>query len=43
MTTAAFVTNRGSFTVQLMPEHPPTTVQDFTPVRGEHEPALHQL
>ena len=29
MTTATFVTNRGSFTVRLMPEHAPETVQNF--------------
>jgi peptidyl-prolyl cis-trans isomerase A (cyclophilin A) len=29
MTTATFVTNRGSFTVQLMPGHAPTTVNNF--------------
>ncbi len=29
MTTATFVTNQGSFTVQLMPEHAPTTVKNF--------------
>ena len=29
MTTATFVTNKGSFTVQLMPEHAPKTVQNF--------------
>ena len=29
MTTATFVTTRGSFTVQLMPEHAPATVQNF--------------
>jgi peptidyl-prolyl cis-trans isomerase A (cyclophilin A) len=29
MTTATFVTNQGSFTVQLMPEHAPKTVQNF--------------
>ena len=30
MTTATFVTNKGSFTVRLMPEHAPKTVQNFT-------------
>ena len=30
MTTATFVTNRGSFTAQLMPEHAPKRVQNFT-------------
>jgi len=29
MPTATFVTNRGSFTVKLMPEHAPTTVANF--------------
>jgi peptidyl-prolyl cis-trans isomerase A (cyclophilin A) len=29
MTTARFVTNRGSFTVRLMPEHAPETVANF--------------
>jgi len=29
VTTATFVTNKGSFTVQLMPEHAPKTVQNF--------------
>src|SRR3954452_14062958 len=29
MTTAAFVTDRGSFTATLMPEHAPKTVQNF--------------
>ena len=29
MSTATFVTNQGSFTVTLMPEHAPTTVQNF--------------
>ena len=29
MTTATFVTNRGSFTATLMPEHAPKTVQNF--------------
>ena len=29
MSTATFVTNQGSFTVQLMPEHAPTTVENF--------------
>ena len=29
MTTATFVTNKGSFTVTLMPEHAPTTVKNF--------------
>ena len=29
MTTATFVTNKGSFAVQLMPEHAPKTVQNF--------------
>ena len=29
MTAATFVTNKGSFTVQLMPEHAPKTVQNF--------------
>jgi peptidyl-prolyl cis-trans isomerase A (cyclophilin A) len=30
MTTATIVTNRGTFTVRLMPEHAPTTVANFT-------------
>jgi peptidyl-prolyl cis-trans isomerase A (cyclophilin A) len=30
MTTATFVTNKGSFTARLMPEHAPKTVQNFT-------------
>ena len=30
MTTATFVTNQGSFTVTLMPEHAPKTVKNFT-------------
>jgi peptidyl-prolyl cis-trans isomerase A (cyclophilin A) len=30
MTTATFVTNKGSFTVTLMPEHAPKTVENFT-------------
>jgi peptidyl-prolyl cis-trans isomerase A (cyclophilin A) len=30
VTTATFVTNHGSFTVTLMPEHAPKTVQNFT-------------
>ena len=29
MTTATFVTNQGSFTVTLMPEHAPKTVANF--------------
>jgi peptidyl-prolyl cis-trans isomerase A (cyclophilin A) len=29
MTTATFVTNKGSFTVTLMPDHAPTTVKNF--------------
>lgn len=29
MSTATFVTSEGSFTVQLMPEHAPKTVQNF--------------
>ena len=29
MTTATFVTNRGSFTVKLLPEHAPKTVENF--------------
>jgi len=29
MTTATFVTSMGSFTVELMPEHAPKTVQNF--------------
>ena len=29
MTTATFVTSRGSFTVELMPSHAPTTVANF--------------
>jgi peptidyl-prolyl cis-trans isomerase A (cyclophilin A) len=29
MSTATFVTNHGSFTVRLMPEHAPVTVQNF--------------
>ena len=29
MSTATFVTNQGSFTVQLMPEHAPVTVENF--------------
>jgi peptidyl-prolyl cis-trans isomerase A (cyclophilin A) len=29
MPTATFVTNKGSFTVKLMPEHAPTTVANF--------------
>ena len=29
MTTATFVTSKGSFTVKLMPEHAPTTVSNF--------------
>ena len=29
MTTATFVTNQGSFTVELMPEHAPKTVANF--------------
>src|SRR5438105_4546974 len=29
MTTARFVTNRGAFTVRLMPEHAPKTVANF--------------
>jgi peptidyl-prolyl cis-trans isomerase A (cyclophilin A) len=29
MPTATFVTNRGSFTVSLMPEHAPETVENF--------------
>jgi peptidyl-prolyl cis-trans isomerase A (cyclophilin A) len=29
MSTATFVTNKGSFTVQLMPEHAPKTVENF--------------
>ena len=29
MTTATFVTNRGTFTVTLMPEHAPQTVANF--------------
>ena len=29
MTTATFVTSKGSFTVTLMPEHAPTTVKNF--------------
>jgi peptidyl-prolyl cis-trans isomerase A (cyclophilin A) len=29
MSTATFVTNQGSFTVRLMPEHAPVTVQNF--------------
>lgn len=29
MPTATFVTNRGSFTVSLMPEHAPRTVENF--------------
>ncbi len=29
MSTATFVTNRGSFTVQLMPDHAPNTVANF--------------
>jgi len=30
MTTATIVTNRGTFSVRLMPEHAPTTVANFT-------------
>jgi peptidyl-prolyl cis-trans isomerase A (cyclophilin A) len=29
MTTATFVTNKGSFTATLMPDHAPTTVENF--------------
>ncbi len=29
MTAATFVTSKGSFTVRLMPEHAPTTVENF--------------
>jgi peptidyl-prolyl cis-trans isomerase A (cyclophilin A) len=29
MTTATFVTNRGNFTVTLMPDHAPVTVENF--------------
>ncbi len=29
MTTATFVTNKGSFTVKLLPEHAPKTVENF--------------
>jgi peptidyl-prolyl cis-trans isomerase A (cyclophilin A) len=29
MSTATIVTNQGSFTIQLMPEHAPVTVQNF--------------
>jgi peptidyl-prolyl cis-trans isomerase A (cyclophilin A) len=29
MSTATFVTNKGSFSVQLMPEHAPKTVENF--------------
>jgi cyclophilin family peptidyl-prolyl cis-trans isomerase len=29
MPIATFVTNRGSFTVSLMPEHAPKTVENF--------------
>ena len=34
MTTATFVTNKGSFTVELMPEHAPKTVQNFVELAG---------
>jgi peptidyl-prolyl cis-trans isomerase A (cyclophilin A) len=48
MTTATFVTNQGSFTVRLMPEHAPKTVANFVglatgakewtdPVRGDRK------
>jgi peptidyl-prolyl cis-trans isomerase A (cyclophilin A) len=38
MTTATFVTNKGSFTVELMPEHAPKTVQNFVELaKGERE------
>jgi len=38
MTTARFVTNRGEFTVRLMPEHAPVTVANFVElVTGERE------
>ena len=38
MTTAVFVTNRGDFTVTLMPEHAPTTVSNFVDLaRGTKE------
>ena len=38
MATATFHTNRGSFTVTLMPEHAPKTVQNFTElVTGKRE------
>ena len=38
MTTARFVTSRGSFTVRLMPEHAPETVANFVELaRGTRE------
>src|SRR5436309_844112 len=38
MPTARFVTNRGSFTVRLMPEHAPETVANFVQLaKGERE------
>src|SRR6058998_3378057 len=38
MPTARFVTNRGAFTVRLMPEHAPETVANFVELaKGERE------
>jgi peptidyl-prolyl cis-trans isomerase A (cyclophilin A) len=38
MTTATFVTNKGSFTVKLLPEHAPKTVANFVGLaKGELE------
>ena len=38
MTTARFITNRGEFTVRLMPEHAPETVANFVQLaKGERE------
>ena len=38
MPTATFVTNRGSFTVTLMPEHAPQTVENFVGLASGTKP-----
>jgi peptidyl-prolyl cis-trans isomerase A (cyclophilin A) len=41
MPTATFVTNRGSFTVSLMPEHAPNTVENFVGLASGNKPWTH--
>jgi peptidyl-prolyl cis-trans isomerase A (cyclophilin A) len=41
MSTATFHTNQGSFTVTLMPEHAPQTVQNFVGLASGNKPWTH--